>query len=251
MNFKNKSLGINSALIIISSTIIFTVLHESAHFIIAEYFGLDPDLHRNYVHLGKKGSEIQEVIVAAAGPLFSLVSGTIITYVSIGFIKPSLFKLFLLWLGMGSILECLGYILIAPFAKNGDTGKVFDYLGIPTSVAVLIAVVSFLFIRWLFAGFSNQFIFYKNESQFNPKENQGQLFLYPVLVSIGTMLILTLPVLFWINVLPVVFMPLAYLSVRRRYIKLDLKDAELVVDRVFPTLIILTVISVIAFRLLA
>lgn len=250
MNFKNKALGINSTLILISSTIIFTVLHESAHFITAEYFGLDPHLHRNYVHLGKKGSEIQEVIVAAAGPLFSLVSGVVITYLSVRLKKPCLFKLFLLWLGVGSLLACLGYILIAPFVKNGDTGKVFSYLGIPTSVAVIIAILSFLFIRWLFTGFADQFVFYKYELPFNLKENQRQLFLYPILVSICIMLILSLPVLFWINVLPVVFMPLAYLSISRRYIKLDLKDAELVIERVSPALIILTVISVIAFRLL-
>jgi hypothetical protein len=33
------------------------------------------------------------------------------------------------WLGM----ECfglLGYLLIAPFAKDGDTGRIFSYLGV-------------------------------------------------------------------------------------------------------------------------
>ena len=42
MNFKDKALAINSILIVISTSIIGTILHELAHFLMADYFKLNP-----------------------------------------------------------------------------------------------------------------------------------------------------------------------------------------------------------------
>ena len=64
-----------------------------------------------------------EGIVAAAGPLFSLVSGVALVWTyrrsSSGFLS-----LFWLWLGFLSTQIGFGYLLITPFATGGDTGFV-------------------------------------------------------------------------------------------------------------------------------
>ncbi len=251
MEVKNKSLEINSILIVISTTIIGTILHELAHFLMASYYGLKPELHHNYVeYLTENATELQNTIIAGVGPLFSLVFGTIFLLISVKILKPSLSKLFILWLGMDGILSFLGYILIAPIAKNGDTGKVFDFLNIPTSISVVIAVISFAIIIYLFSNLAKEFRFYKNQDLFAQKENAKQLFLYPILSSIFFITILSLPVVTWVSLLPTIFMPMTYLSTMKRYNKLNLKNAELKINHISKPLLILTIIAIIIFRIL-
>ncbi len=251
MKIKNNSLAINSIMIVISTTIIGTILHELAHFFMAGYFGLKPELHHNYVkYLSANATALQNMIVAGAGPLFSLVFGVIVLFISVKITKPSLFKLFTLWLGMNGILMFLGYILIAPIAKEGDTGKVFDFFNIPVYVSVFIAIISFIVIVYLFSNLSKEFRFYKNEDLFKQDENRKQLFLYPIWSSIVFMTVLSLPVITWISLLPTIFMPMTYISTMKRYKKLDLKDAGLKIDFISKPLLILTIITIIIYRML-
>ena len=248
---KNKFLAINSIMIIITTTIIGTILHELAHFFMANYFGLEPQLHHNYVnYLSENATELQNMIVAGIGPLFSLVFGIIILLISFKIAKPSLSKLFMLWLGMNGVLMFLGYILIAPIAKDGDTGKVFDFFNVPTSISILIAVISFIFITYLFSNLSKEFRFYKNEDSFDQNENKKQLFLYPILGSIIVITFLNLPVITWISLLPTIFMPMSYFSTMGHYKKLSLDNPELKIDYISKPLLILTIISIIVFRIL-
>jgi hypothetical protein len=251
MDFKNKSLAINSILIVISSSIIGTILHESAHYVAAYYLHLNPELHHNYVRpLVENGTQQQYAIMAAAGPLFSLIFGIIVMFVSIKYMKPSLLKLFMTWLGMGSILGLFGYLLISPIAKEGDTGRVFDYLGVPIYLSVAIAVVSFIYINYLFSRYVNQFVFYKNNPIFDKNETQRQLFNYPIYASIIIMTLLSFPIITWISLLPTIFMPMTYFRTRGEYRKLKLTDADLTIDKISIPLIVLTILTIILFRYL-
>lgn len=251
MNIKNKALVINSILIVISTTIIGTILHELAHFLIAEYFELNPELHHNYVnYLTENATELQKVIIAGIGPVFSLLFGAITLLISTKILKPSIFKLFMLWLGMNGILMFLGYILIAPTVKNGDTGKVFDYLNIATSISVIIAIIAFIVIVKLFSSLSKEFRYYKNQDLFVQKENGKQLFFYPIWSSIIIITILSLPVVTWISLLPTIFMPMTYFSTMKKYEKLNLENAELEINYISKPLLILTICTIIIFRIL-
>ena len=209
---KKKGLAINSILIIISTSIIGTILHESAHYVVSIYFNLNPELHHNYVITLAKGTEYQIALMALAGPLFSLIFGCLILYFSIKFVKPSLTKLFMTWLGMGSILMFLGYLFITPIAKDGDLGRVFQYLGIPVFFSIALAIVSFIYINYLFGKWSNQFIFYKTEDHFDKFETQKQLFIYPIFASIIIMTSLSFPLITWFSLMPTLFMPMSYFS---------------------------------------
>jgi hypothetical protein len=250
IDFKQKALAINSILIVISSSIIGTVLHESAHYVTAYYLNLKPEMHHNYVLPLAKGTEQQFAIMAAAGPLFSLIFGIIILFISIKYLKPSLFKLFMTWLGMGSILCLFGYLLIAPFAKEGDTGRVFDYLGVPIYLSIGIAIVSFIFINKVFEKCVNQFVFYKNNAIFDKLESQKQLFIYPIYGSIIIMTLLNLPIITWISLLPTIFMPMTYFATMGEYKKLNVTDANVTVDKVSIPLSILTLLTIFLFRYL-
>jgi hypothetical protein len=251
MNQNRFSLAINSILIVISTSIIGTILHELAHFFTAKYFGIDAQLHHNYVMMSEtQGTEIQKIWVAAMGPLFSLVFGIIVLYISVKIIKPSLFKLFMIWLGMGGILCFLGYVLIAPVAKVGDTGKVFHYFGVPFIAAVIIAILSFVYINYLFGKFAKHFIFYKNEAIFDQNESRKQLFAYPIYASIVIMSLLSLPIVTWVSLLPTIFMPMTYFSTMGAYKKLPLENAELEINKISIPLVILTVASIAIFRYL-
>jgi len=251
MKLKNKTLAINSTLIVISTTLIGTITHELAHYLTADYFGLKPELHHNYVNfMTDNATELQKVIVAGAGPLFSLIFGIVTLFISIKLIKPNLFKLFMLWLGMNGILMFLGYILIAPIAKEGDTGKVFDYFNIPVSVSILIAIISFGVIIYLFSKLAKEFRFYKNEDAFKQNKNAKQLFFYPVLISILVITLLNLPVITWVSLLPTIFMPMTYFSTMGSYKKLKFNDAKMKIDSISTPLIILTICIIILFRLL-
>ena len=250
MFLKNKYLGINSVLIALSSSIIATILHEFGHYVVAIYLNLNPELHHNYVMPLIEVSQKSQVLMAAAGPLFSLMIGILALYASIKWIKFSLLKLFFLWLGLQNILMFLGYMLIAPIAKDGDTGKVFDYLGIPMFLSISIAILFFIFVNFLFSKFSNQFVFYKNEDLFNIQENSKQLFLWPILTSIVMMTILSFPIYSWVSILPSVFMPMTYFTTMERYKKLKFTNAQVTISNLSVPLVILTIISIMLFRFL-
>lgn len=176
---QNNRLAINSTLILITTTLLGTILHELAHYVTALYFKLEPKLFHNYVSYRIVDvPEFQKTIVAAAGPLFSLFIGIFSLYISFICNNKKLLKLFFLWMGMNSIVMFLGYLLIAPFAKNGDTGKVFTYFNIPTYISLTIAIISFILIIKVFSKLSNQFIYYKSHSEFNQEENANNYLLF-------------------------------------------------------------------------
>ncbi len=251
MNIRNNFLAVNSILIVISTTLIGTVLHELAHFSVAVYYGLRPELHHNYVNFSNTiATGLQTAIVAAAGPVFSLAFGTIVLLAAIKIGKISLFKLFMLWLGMNGILSFLGYILIAPIAKNGDTGKVFDFLNIPTAISFLIAFIALVIITKIFSRLSKEFRFYKSSDLFIQKENEKQLLLYPICSSILIVPILNLPVIHFLSLAPAIFLPMAFFGTMKAYRKLNLNDAELTINHVSKPLVIVTIISIVVFRIL-
>lgn len=251
MNIKNKSLAINSILIVVSTTIIGTVLHELSHFLMAKYFELNPKLHHNYInYLTENAAELQNAIIAGIGPIFSLIFGTIAILISTKILKPSLFKLFMLWLGMNGILMFLGYFLIAPAVKNGDTGRVFNYLNIPIPISIIIAVIAFVIIIKLFSRLSKEFRYYKNQDLFVQKENEKQLFFYPIWFSILLITILSLPVATWLSLLPTIFMPMTYFSTMKKYRKLNLENAELEINYISKPLLISTICTITIFIIL-
>ena len=248
MTLKNNYLGINSVLIDISTYLISFILHESAHYLVADYFNLNPELHHNFVKPLIEPSEKQLMLIALAGPTLSVIFGIIILFISIKLTKPSLLKLFLLWFSMSNILMFLGYMLIAPFIKNGDTGLVFNYYKVPVFISIIIAIITFIITKKIFEYLSKEFIYYKNADIFDKKECQKQLFIFPIIFLIVCVSLLNLPIVVWYSLLPTLFIPLTYLSTFKAYRKMEILDAEITINKISISLLFLTAITIIIFR---
>ena len=248
MTLKNNYLGINSVLIAISTSLISFILHESAHYLVADYFNLNPELHHNFVKPLIEPSEKQLMLIALAGPTLSVIFGIIILFISIKLTKPSLLKLFLLWFSMSNILMFLGYMLIAPFIKNGDTGLVFSYFKVPFFISIIIAIITFIITKKIFEYLSKEYIYYKNADIFDKKECQKQLFIFPIIFLIVCVSLLNLPIVVWYSLLPTLFIPLTYLSTFKAYRKMEILDAEITINKISISLLFLTAITIIIFR---
>jgi hypothetical protein len=251
MELRKQALALNTTCIVIATTILATILHELAHYLMAFYFNLQPILHHNYVSCFEEGSAQQKAIVAVSGPLFSLVFGIAITLLAIIKIKPSLTKLFFTWLGTGSLLHFLGYVLIAPMIKKGDTGKVYAYLEVPIYLQVIMSIVAFIIINRLFRKISNQFIYYKSSPHFDWNENKKQLFIYPILSSMVILTLLNFPISSWISLLPPLFLPLTYFKTMKYYTKLKMTAEPILIDKLSRYLILMTLVMVGLYRYLA
>lgn len=249
MKVQKNALAINSALIILSASLLTTILHESAHYVTAISMGLTASLHHNYVdHQG--GTPRQQMIIAAAGPVFSLFLG-VAGLLIISLIKRfSLIRLFFLWFGLSGWLSFLGYLLIAPFIQEGDTGKVMDYFAVPMAVQIIIVIISSAIIIWLLNRVAPQFSGYKATAVFNQIENSKQLFNYPIFFLIISSSLLNLPAPHWPSLLPGICIPMSYFTIMGAYRGLKLTDAELWVDRISAPVVVFTLIIIVIFRLL-
>lgn len=250
MKRNTQALAINSLMITVSTSLITTMLHEGAHYAAARFMNVPASLHHNYVRTPNNTPLAVATIEAAAGPLFSLIFGALVLIFSIRYPKPSLLKLFTLWLGMQGILSFLGYILIAPIARAGDTGKVFAYFGVPVYVSIGIAIGSFIYINRLFSGFAKYFAFYKAGKFSTKNEDCQQLLIYPIIGSIILGTLLNLPVVIWVSLLPTVFMPMTYFATMGSYKRLQISTDQLIIDKISIPLVTLTIITIAFFRYL-
>lgn len=88
------------------------MLHEVAHYIMAFILGCEPTLFHNRVEYAPNGSVYNDLLIAGAGPLFSLILGV----TAYQFAKkniPGAVPLFVLWFGLAGLITFLGYLMIA------------------------------------------------------------------------------------------------------------------------------------------
>ena len=79
MRKKETWISLNSAIVFATAFLLTTILHESFHALAGLLCESKPVLHHNYVeYLAEENLSIsQQVLVTLAGPLFSLVQGTL------------------------------------------------------------------------------------------------------------------------------------------------------------------------------
>lgn len=130
-----------------------TVLwHELGHGATAKLLGYAP-----VVYSGREDDPARttrdSVLIAAAGPLLSLVTGLVLLAAARR--RPPGFRpgpLLLTWAGLLGVETFAGYLLTAPFFAGGDVGRVLDLLGAPLGVALAVMVlglVGVLGVAWL------------------------------------------------------------------------------------------------------
>ncbi len=242
----------NNVLIYIATSIIVTILHELAHFMVATYFDLHPVLFHNYVSYSDKFTATQSIYIAAAGPLFSLIQGIICMFWTKKIKEKGVFSLIILWLGLQGILTFMGYLLIAPFFAYGDTGKVFAILGVPMFAMIIISILSIIIITWYYLKQTAEMVQYAYADNLDRKTIARDLLLLPIFLGGLTNALLQLPVPTFLSLIAPIFMPFTFMSVYGNYrnIKHDfLKPSVLIKEYSIPVIIFFLVV-VTVFRIL-
>lgn len=135
------------------ASMVNSLLHESAHAAAGLALGLTPTISPFNVDFAPAGSTTQQVVTAAAGPLFSLAMGLVLMTVARSWGR-GFARLFWMWLSFMGVMNFAGYCFIAPWARAGDTGKVLALLDAPLAVSLLVGLVGAAAVVWLSRRFA-------------------------------------------------------------------------------------------------
>ncbi len=129
---------INSVVAFVGALFIQITLHEFAHGFAALALGGEPTVYsgsENHATL----SPTREILVALAGPVFSLISGfaVLVLYRS----GRGYGYLFGTWFGIVSAQNFFGYLMTGPFVPYGDIGYALRLASAPVFVYILVFIV--------------------------------------------------------------------------------------------------------------
>lgn len=183
---RGRLLTAHSTVALVLAPLLTVTLHECAHAVAGLALGVTPTLYAQRVDFDPQPDGTGQIITAAAGPLFSLVLGLAL-YLLCRRTGRGFVRLLLLWAGLVSMQNFAGYLIIAPFAQVGDTGRVLSLLAAPTAayvVAFVVGVLLQLLNARLLAG---QVVRYATG-----RDELRHLVLFPWLIGTGVAVVLTL-----------------------------------------------------------
>jgi hypothetical protein len=245
------ALAVNSVCIFIFAGLVTTILHEAAHFFTAIGFGLKAELHHNYVSYDDANiSDFQKMCIAGAGPIVSLILGLIFLVLSEKTTEKGLLSLTLLWLGLQGTLAFAGYMMIAPFFTYGDTGKVFSLLGVSPYIVMAISITSIISIVIFFKKKAVEFSFYAESDAQTKKERANALFVWPIIIGGILTTLMHYPFPGLLSLLAPVMMPFTFFSTYGTFRRGDYDKPTVFMTRYSTAVIVLAVLSMVAFRLL-
>lgn len=171
MNDKIK-ITINAIVLYVTAFLTTTIVHELGHALLGATFGSSPVLHHNYVeHLSQdRLTVIQNVIIALAGPILSVVQGLL---AGIAYSKSkthNLATLFLLWFSILGLNNFLGYLMTGFLFQQGDIGKVFHLLNIPLSIQIVVAILAALALLFIAYKLTKPFLKFSYNPQWVDSE---------------------------------------------------------------------------------
>lgn len=131
--------------------------------------------------------------------------------------KTNAVSLFVLWLAIAGFITFFGYMMIAPLVIIGDTGKVFQILGVPFIIQIVFAILSLIVITVILIRSTRLFEKYAIETFGSIKENRKKwafsLILVPLLSSIGLVTILQLPIPHFASILATTCAPFSIMAI--------------------------------------
>ncbi|UOQ66878.1 hypothetical protein [Hymenobacter volaticus] len=138
----NNRLTLNATCVYIAAFLLTELLHELAHALMALALGGQPVLYNSSVRNLDSLSDSKQVLVALAGPIFSLLQGLVVLV----FVRRSQATgpaaLFALFFGAFGLINFLGYLMITPFVPYGDLGQVAAIWHLPMSLLLGVAVAA-------------------------------------------------------------------------------------------------------------
>lgn len=132
-------------------------LHEGSHALAARAVGFHPAIGQ-FVELHVPSPErAHEALVAAGGPLGSLVTG-LVCWALYRRRGPSHPRLLLMWLAMTGVVAFLGYLVITPLLAVGDTGVLARLYHVPVVVQFLVAAAGMALLYLVTRPFSRMYL---------------------------------------------------------------------------------------------
>ncbi|MGI8575562.1 MAG: hypothetical protein ACR2MA_09525 [Egibacteraceae bacterium] len=125
-------------------------LHEYAHALVAVALTGSATVHGAMV---TNPEAADEAAIALAGPIFSLLLGTVV-YAASRPLRSGLTRAFLTWASLAALQGTFGYLMIAAVVPVGDTAVAFEARGVPVPGYVLagaVGVVGMLLSAYLLA----------------------------------------------------------------------------------------------------
>ena len=134
-------------------------LHEASHAVTARLLGHRAAIGQFVENNPATGSPSHEAIIAAAGPLGSVVTGLVFTAIYRRSIRRQTFgHLLLMWMAMTGLAGGVGYLCVMPILTDGDTAIVARVLGVPPVVQVVIAVGALVALYFLTRPLSTMYL---------------------------------------------------------------------------------------------
>lgn len=247
-NRKLYQLSIYCLILMLTSSILATVCHELGHFLIARILNVDASIHHNYVQYSHNIKDSTSAKIAIAGPVLSLCIGLFIRLLRLQS-KTVAGSLFALWFEIFNMLTFLGYLFITPFAHDGDLGRFFDLVRVPNSVRWILSASSIILINAQMCAYAKCFPPPKSIYA-NLKIAQSTLFAYPIVLFIPIMAVLSLPVVSWTSLLPVIMLPLSFFKIMACYGRLKVHDCSIVINGLSALNILVAILAICLFRIL-
>jgi hypothetical protein len=195
----NLNLLLNSSILLCTAAILQMCLHEFGHFITAGLLNAKPILFHNYVDFKEKEISLSaNILIAAAGPLMSLLIGLIFQNLTSLNTKHAIVRLFLTYMSAFGYIGFFGYLMIAPFFAYGDTGFVLNSLGSPQWLIIILAIGAVPGLFFIMRGLSKPIISLMSHETVSAPALRGKfirmLILYPLFIGIIGYTLLNLPV---------------------------------------------------------
>jgi hypothetical protein len=181
-----RTLTLNATVAFVLAGMVNSLLHECAHAVAGLAVGLVPTITPFAVSYEPEGTARQQMITAAAGPLFSLVLGLVLLVVAHRWGR-GFGRLVWMFLAFMGVMNFVGYCFIAPFARAGDTGTVLTLLGAPQWVFIVVGMVGVAGQFWLARRFAVEVKRYAAEPA-----QQRQIAYFPWLIGTPVFVLLTL-----------------------------------------------------------
>jgi hypothetical protein len=135
-----RSLTLNAIGLYVAAYLLTIMLHEMGHATMSWALGGHPILYNTSVENTNKAlSDTARVLIAAAGPVVSLLQGALLLLLAQRNRVGGSWGLFGLYLGVFGLVNFLGYVMIAPVVAGGDTGQIVALLHVPAGVPWLTA----------------------------------------------------------------------------------------------------------------
>jgi hypothetical protein len=256
MEMKKRNIIINATMLFVIATLWQQTLHELGHFVAAIVLhSKDVTLYHNYVeHDASSISMTSRLIIAAAGPLISLLSGLLFHFVCANYKQRDILFLFMLFMSSFGYINFGGYLLMSPFFKSGDTGFVFSQLGFPLWLVVSLSVAGAVFLFFSMKKLSKYFVEMASEEIINSQEQRAtfiaSLIRTPLFLGIIVTVVLNLPVPTFLSLLYPLCSPFTFFWIyghllKKNYTNLSANtklEGFAVIDKSLIVAIIFTVI---------